>query len=112
MEEAHERPLPASGGAGAAPPSKNTAPASWRLTSHIALGTTWGGLVGGRGHRKGQLRMPGSPSVLHGTSTKKARIGGPPGGRGPAEANPITCSGAASARVLLVRAHLLGAYFF
>jgi hypothetical protein len=32
MEEAQERPLPVSGGAGAAPPPKTTAPASWRLT--------------------------------------------------------------------------------
>jgi hypothetical protein len=31
-KRAQERPLPASGGAGAAPPPKTTAPASWRLT--------------------------------------------------------------------------------
>jgi hypothetical protein len=42
MEEAQKRQLPASGGAGAAPPPKTTAPAiSWRLTLHIALGVTW-----------------------------------------------------------------------
>jgi hypothetical protein len=33
------------------------------LAAHIALGITWGGLVGDRGHRKGQLRVLGSPSV-------------------------------------------------
>jgi hypothetical protein len=33
IEEAQERPLPASDGPGAAPPPKTTAPASWRLTS-------------------------------------------------------------------------------
>jgi hypothetical protein len=45
------------------------------------LSTTWGGLVGGSGrsHRKGQLRVLGSPSTLH---TKEPRTGGPPGGRG------------------------------
>jgi hypothetical protein len=41
--------------------------------SQFALGTTWGGLVGGRGHRKGQLRVLGSPSALR---TKKPRTGG------------------------------------
>jgi hypothetical protein len=56
LREAQERPLPASGGAGAAPPPKTTAPASWRLTLPW-LGITWGGLVGDRGHRKGQLRV-------------------------------------------------------
>jgi hypothetical protein len=44
------------------------------------LGITWGGLVGDRGHRKGQLRVLGSPSALH---TKEPRTGGPPGVRGP-----------------------------
>jgi hypothetical protein len=78
IEEAQERPLPVSGGAGAAPPPKTTAPASWRLTLPC-LGITWGGLVGGRGHRKGQLRVLGSPSALR---TKEPRTGGPPGGRG------------------------------
>jgi hypothetical protein len=43
------------------------------------LGITWGGLVGGRGHRKGQLRVLGSPSARR---TKEPRTGGPPGGRG------------------------------
>jgi hypothetical protein len=66
MEEAQKRPLPtteASGGAGAAPPPKTTAPASWRLTLPwiTYLGITWDGLVGGwvrgRGHREGQLRV-------------------------------------------------------
>jgi hypothetical protein len=63
----------------AAPPPKTTAPASWRLT-HIALRKrkTWGGLVGGRGHRKGQLRVLGTPPpprarVPH---TKNSRAGG------------------------------------
>jgi hypothetical protein len=41
--------------------------------------------VGDRGHRKGQLRVLGSPSARH-TSTKEPRTGGPPGGRG---ADPI-----------------------
>jgi hypothetical protein len=44
------------------------------------LGITWGGLVRGRGHRTGQLRVVlGSPSARH---TKEPRTGGPPGGRG------------------------------
>jgi hypothetical protein len=48
--------------------------------SHCAaLGITWGGLVGDRGHRKGQLRVLGSPSARH---TKEPRTGGPPGGAG------------------------------
>jgi hypothetical protein len=72
MEEAQERPLPASGGAGAAPPPKTTVPATC-LAAHIALGTTWGGLVGDRGHRKGQLRVLGSPSARR---TKEPRTGG------------------------------------
>ena len=50
-----------------------------QLAAHIALGITWGGLVGDRGHRKGQLRVLGSPSARH---TKEPRTGGPPGGRG------------------------------
>jgi hypothetical protein len=45
----------------------------------LALGITWGGLVGDRGHRKGQLRVLGSPSALR---TKETRTGGAPGGRG------------------------------
>jgi hypothetical protein len=69
----------ASGGAGAAPPPKTTAPASWRLTLPWALGITWCGLVGDRGHRKGQLRVLGSPSALR---TKEPRTGGAPGGGG------------------------------
>jgi hypothetical protein len=64
MEEVQERPLPASGGAGAAPPPKTTAPASWRLTlPWVSPG--WGGLVGGRGRtgrKQGQFRVLGSPS--------------------------------------------------
>jgi hypothetical protein len=67
-------------------PPKTTAPASGQLAAHIALGITWGGLVGDRGHRKGQLRVLGSPSARH-TNTKEPRTGGPPGGgrgaRGP-----------------------------
>jgi hypothetical protein len=39
--------------------------------------------VGDRGHRKGQLRVLGSPSARH---TKEPRTGGPPGGAG----NPRT----------------------
>jgi hypothetical protein len=35
--------------------------------------------VGDRGHRKGQLRVLGSPSARH---TKEPRTGGAPGGRG------------------------------
>jgi hypothetical protein len=35
--------------------------------------------VGDRDHRKGQLRVLGSPSARH---TKEPRTGGPPGGRG------------------------------
>jgi hypothetical protein len=50
-----------------------------QLAAHIALGITWGGLVGGRGHRKGQLRVLGSPSARH---TKEPRTRGAPGGRG------------------------------
>jgi hypothetical protein len=52
IEEAQKRPLPASGGAGAQlhPPK----PPPRQLAVHIALGITWDGLVGGRGHRKGQ----------------------------------------------------------
>jgi hypothetical protein len=41
-----------------------------QLAAHIALGITWGGVVGGRGHRKGQLRVLGRPSALR---TKKDR---------------------------------------
>jgi hypothetical protein len=70
--------LPASGGAGAGPPPKTTASASWRLTlPWVSPG--WGGLVGDMGHRKGQLRVLGSPSALH---TKEPRTRGPPGGAG------------------------------
>jgi hypothetical protein len=61
-----------------------------QLAAHIALGITWGGLVGGRGHRKGQLRVLGSPSALH---IKEPRTGGAPryapGGGEPAD--PIFC---------------------
>ena len=35
------------------------------LAAHIALGITWVGLVGDRGHRKGQLRVLGSPPARH-----------------------------------------------
>jgi hypothetical protein len=49
-----------------------------QLAAHIALGITCGGLVGGRGYRKGQLRVLGSPSALR---TKKPRTGGPTGGQ-------------------------------
>ena len=43
------------------------------------MGITWGGLVGDRGHRKGQLCVLGSPSARR---TKEPRTGGPPGGAG------------------------------
>jgi hypothetical protein len=56
-----------------------------QLAAHIALGITWCGLVGDRGHRKGQLRVLGSPSALR---TKKPRTGGPPG-RGGESAGPF-----------------------
>jgi hypothetical protein len=36
-----------------------------QLAAQIAFGITRSGLVGDRGHRKGQLRVLGSPSVLH-----------------------------------------------
>jgi hypothetical protein len=75
IEEAQE--LPASGGAGAAPPPPNHRPG--QLAAHIALGITWGGVVGDRGHRKGQLRVLGRPSALH---TKEPWTGGAPGRRG------------------------------
>jgi hypothetical protein len=52
---------------------------SGQLAAHIALGITWGGLAGDRGHRKGQLRVLGSPSARH---TKEPRTGGAPGGAG------------------------------
>jgi hypothetical protein len=32
-----------------------------QLAAHIALSVTWGGLVGGRAHLKGQVRVLGSP---------------------------------------------------
>jgi hypothetical protein len=44
-----------------------------QLAAHIASGITWGGLAGDGGHRKGQLRVLGSPSALH---TKEPRTGG------------------------------------
>jgi hypothetical protein len=56
-------------------------PPPGQLAAHIALGITWGGLVGDRGHRKGQLRVLGSPSASA-RHTKEPRTGGPPGGRG------------------------------
>jgi hypothetical protein len=49
--------------------------------ARIALGITWGGLVGGRGHRKGQFRVLCSPSALH-AKTPKTGGGGTGGGRG------------------------------
>jgi hypothetical protein len=41
-------------------PPKPPAARPGQLAAHIALGITWGGLVGDRGHRKGQLRVLGS----------------------------------------------------
>jgi hypothetical protein len=50
----------------------------WRLTlPRVPPAGCWGGLVGDRGHRKGQLRVLGSPSARR---TKGPRTGGPPGG--------------------------------
>jgi hypothetical protein len=87
IEEAQKRPLPASGaGTGAAPPPPHPPTPNHRpgqLVAHIALHITWGGLVGGRGHRKGQLRVLGSPSTLHTKQgTQPGHPGGAPGGRG------------------------------
>jgi hypothetical protein len=78
IEEAQERPLPASGGAGEAPPPQNHRPG--QLAAHIALGATWGGLVGCRGRQKGQLRVLGSPSALR--TKEPTGPGGNRGGRG------------------------------
>jgi hypothetical protein len=39
-----------------------------QLAARIALGITWAGLVSGRGHRKDQFRVLGSPSALHASS--------------------------------------------
>jgi hypothetical protein len=76
MEEAQKCPLPRVAEALVKLPSKNTLP--W-----VSPGT-WGGLVDGRGHRKGQqLRVLGSPSALR---TKKPRTGGPLAGWGQWEA--------------------------
>jgi hypothetical protein len=59
-----------SGGAGAAPSPKTTAPASWRLAlPWVSPGA--GLVVGDRGHRKAQLRVLGSPSAPH---TKEPRM--------------------------------------
>jgi hypothetical protein len=63
IEEAQERPLPASEWrrwCSSAPPTHRPG----QLAAHIALGITWGGLVGDRGHRKGQLRVLGSRQPL------------------------------------------------
>jgi hypothetical protein len=88
-----------SGGAGAAPPPKTTAPASWRLALPWVspAGAGWW-VVGDRGHRKGQLPMPiarragarqlGSPSALHTKFTKHQGTqdrGTTGGGRGGAD---------------------------
>jgi hypothetical protein len=82
MEEAHRStrcPRVAALVHGAAPPTKTTAPVSWRLTlPWVSPGAGWW-VTAGRGHRKGQLRVLGSPSALH---TKEPRTGWPPGGRG------------------------------
>jgi hypothetical protein len=56
-------------------------PPPWPAGGSHCLGYHLGRLVGDRGHRKGQLRVLGSPSALH-TSTKEPRTGGPPGGAG------------------------------
>jgi hypothetical protein len=58
-----------------------------QLAAHIALDNTWDGLAGDRGHRKGQLRVLGSPSALR---TKEPRTGGRRGAPGGGEsADPI-----------------------
>jgi hypothetical protein len=49
------------------------------------LGTTWDGLVSGRGHLKDQFRVLGSHSALHADIPRK---GGPPG-EGGESADPI-----------------------
>jgi hypothetical protein len=65
------------------------------MTLPFALGIAcWGGLVGDRGHRKGQLRVLGSPSARHAPRathhTKAPRTPGPEGHRGGGEsADPI-----------------------
>jgi hypothetical protein len=48
--------------------------------------------------------------MADGMADGRAQGGGPESVRAKQTRNPITCSGAASARVLLVRAHLLVAY--
>jgi hypothetical protein len=81
IEEAQERPLVRKWRRWCSSTPPNHRPG--QLAAHIALGITWGGLVGDRGHRKGQLRVLGSPSALR---TKEPRTGGPPGGE---SADPI-----------------------
>jgi hypothetical protein len=85
IEEAQERPLPASGGAGEPPPPpKKTPPRPPGGTQgrggHRGPGAG-GWVAGAPGSRKGQLRVLGSPSALR---TKEPRTGGPPatGGAG------------------------------
>jgi hypothetical protein len=40
----------------------------------LGHGITWGGLVGDRGHRKGQLRVLGSPSARHTKEPNQLRV--------------------------------------
>jgi hypothetical protein len=96
-----ERPLPANGGAGAAPPPKTHEPkppprpagGSHCLGYPLAPGAGWW-VAGATGRANGQLRVLGSPqsfraaphSTLRGpdtdTGTGTGGTGGPPGGRG------------------------------
>jgi hypothetical protein len=57
-----------------------------QLAAHIALGITWAGLVdvGGRAHRKGQLRVLGSPSPR--SAILPPGLGGHRGGGGSTDA--------------------------
>ena len=48
------------------PDAQKPPPRHTQLAARIALGITWGGLVSGRGHRKGQFRALGSRApALH-----------------------------------------------
>jgi hypothetical protein len=53
-----------------------------QLAARIALDITWSGLVGGKGHRKGQLRVLRSPSA------RRTKNPGPGGHRGGGERGP------------------------
>jgi hypothetical protein len=55
-----------------------------QLAAHIALGITWGGLVGDRGHRKGQFRVLvlGSPGPVRAPHLEGTQDRGATGGAG------------------------------